>query len=1042
MVSHAPESCHRIRVEWGGLTSYVDRNQFELCWDGGVSVRHGRLRALWEIDPGSRRGGHFFMGHSLRPLGGRSWRSRTNQGLGGAVMEVEGGPECEIVVETVQRSVSFTVGELLDRRYLRWPVGAKYSGFSLCAMVDGEGPFAVDAEVEAGCVDVRLRHDAFQGASRYGLFVDNQAAWVEPGGGAAATFDLPRALHESTERRSALTLELRLSLSESVDEPVLSSCRYSPVTVAMNGQTVKSEPVYFRSEWAYWVEFVPVAVPVSGMRKTGDLITVRNDSEADVLAVMSAQLRETIEEDLQVVSAPQWLLAGDRCDVVLRCLRPHPNVQVTCRGGQFCGKAEARLQVGEHRLSFVAGSGPEPLEIFVASGFKRRELRIPVYALRREEPSWKIGGTLQCQNHDEASGEIKYAIDYTSRTQMGNYLQFRPEPSAMARGNCANVTPEQWRHWAQLLKGRDIHFSFVSGHAWRNYNLEDFGPDPEVYEACQLMKEVAGDFFSSAHVHEHSRWVYGQLPRVTAATWTMEDARNQYVHDVAAIELIEDIPRQTGQSAPLMSYDYEGGIDYIAAETMAFNNMHLLAAARGAARAYGKPVWGVHNATYWVKAPDDFTKLALNWLNFYMTYAAGGNFAISEDGHFQVPHANHQQGFHSEEPTRLREIIRRFYEYVNTHPRRGRPEVRLAVAQGNNSCELISFPLHFCWLKDQIGHVWGGLGNQPQMDKWEYADPERGLTLLDEWMPYRQDGLHIRHWFTGTPYGQFDVTPIWKTAPDLLAEYKVLVFLGWNTMTPEIYAKLKSYVHNGGTLLMAVPQLSTHTDRTFLETMDELSLIHGGDVRDLFGVKIGSSAMPRVVENRLGKGRAILLTGRAYPGHPDMEPVARYLLAHLGEQAQGDVHLDDPSREVAWYMWKDETGLRNVHLLNTDWTEQENVKSCRLCLGTRELPVEVKEGNITTVTWRRNLGVHPRTQDPFVEDVIEESPSQYRVIVHGWGEAELVIDALAGQIGEVRVGQEVAECALSDDRTRAELRIRLGASTRAEVYVRLGGVEA
>jgi hypothetical protein len=86
--------------------------------------------------------------------------------------------------------------------------------------------------------------------------------------------------------------------------------------------------------------------------------------------------------------------------------------------------------------------------------------------------------------------------------------------------------------------------------------------------------------------------------------------------------------------------------------------------------------------------------------------------------------------------------------------------------------------------------------------------------------------------YTGAPYGQVDIVPI-RASIDVLQKYKTLMFLGWNTMTPEIYAKLKEYVRNGGTLFMNLPQLSQQIERK-----PELELINNGDFRDLFGVTV------------------------------------------------------------------------------------------------------------------------------------------------------------------------------------------------------------
>ena len=1088
----------RIRVQWGGITSYMDRNMFEYCWDGGVEVKGGQLISAWQIV--GRDYGHYIFGERWTPLKGKSWRSRTNQSMEGVVLEIEGDGNTVIEVHTTQKSVCFTLGEVLEERYLRWPVGAKYSGITLAAMLEGEGPFSVDAQVEPGCMDLILRHHAFQGAAHYGLFHNDQAAWVLPRATVEAVLELPREPYCEETRRSAFTLELRLSLAESLEKSYVDTSRYSAFTVEINDHEIEMPPVYFRTEegiWpgTQWIEFVPLEIPADHLHQGENRLVIKNASESDLLTVISAQLREKIEEDLQVASAPQWVLQGEKFDLLLRCLRPHRGLRIECQGAEFQGSSPMDLPEGLHRLAFVAGDKPEVATITIADGSLSRQADVPVYTLPVEEPTWKVGATLQNIKHD-ASREVDWVIDYCHDTQMGNYLQFRTDIGCPYRMALEGARPGDWEKWARLFREHGMYFTMINAQGWRNYKAEPMGPSPELYEICQILKEHGGEHFFSTHFHEYSRWLYGFLPGQHDEAYpedrTMREAKEQYVKDVAAIEGIPGIPRQAGQSAPLMAYDYESGIDYIAVETMAFNASHLFAAMRGAARAFDKKVWGIHNATYWVKAPDDFTKLSLNYLNCYLTYLAGGNFALSEDGHFNIAHSNAQQGFHSEEPSRLRQIIREFYRFVNTHPRKGEPEVNLAVARGNLSCEITSFPLHFVNAQAAIGHVWGAKGsNHP---KWQYGDPERGMILLDELMPYWQDGHHIRHWFTGTPYGQFDISPIEQVSPEILATYQVLTFLGWNTMTPEIYQKLRGYVESGGTLFMAVPHLSTQEDRLFLADMEDLRLIKDGDFSDLFGVKIkgpeeearlvtacwgadssdarysfpvqegyripaGADAMrlsqvenisarvlvqdeetgqPLLVENSLGEGKAYLLTTWAYPGNPALEKLMRDILATLAEGSQGNVRLEDPSREVAWSVWVDETGLSNIYLLNTDWTEEGNIKSCRLVLEGKSFPIEIQEGNLTTVTCRQEVAVCPENQDFYIEDILRKGEKSYRVIFHGQGRGDFRLCLLQGEPRAIKLAGRDLPFSYDVETGEATFSLELVETTRGEIEIVIG----
>ena len=168
-------------------------------------------------------------------------------------------------------------------------------------------------------------------------------------------------------------------------------------------------------------------------------------------------------------------------------------------------------------------------------------------------------------------------------------------------------------------------------------------------------------------------------------------------------------------------------------------------------------------------------------------------------------------------------ILREFNQFTQIHSRpKNGPKATMAFAHG--------------YLDGYTGlwnkYVWGQFGGK----KWLHGPAEWGWDYLE--------GIHRKpEWdnsfvqgerdFNGNPpYGQYDIVP--AEAPlKVLRKYTCLVFLGWNTMTKEIYKKLKAYVKHGGHLIMSVPHLSTHTDRA-----DELKLYRNGDFRELFGVKV------------------------------------------------------------------------------------------------------------------------------------------------------------------------------------------------------------
>ena len=75
------------------------------------------------------------------------------------------------------------------------------------------------------------------------------------------------------------------------------------------------------------------------------------------------------------------------------------------------------------------------------------------------------------------------------------------------------------------------------------------------------------------------------------------------------------------------------------------------------------------------------------------------------------------------------------------------------------------------------------------------------------------------------------------TADYLLANYRVLMFSGWNTCTPELYRVLCDYVKGGGTLVIGLCHLCTDDARAYHDLSPE-KLVNGGDLTELCGLKV------------------------------------------------------------------------------------------------------------------------------------------------------------------------------------------------------------
>ena len=112
-----------------------------------------------------------------------------------------------------------------------------------------------------------------------------------------------------------------------------------------------------------------------------------------------------------------------------------------------------------------------------------------------------------------------------------------------------------------------------------------------------------------------------------------------------------------------------------------------------------------------------------------------------------------------------------------------------------------------------------------------------------------------------------------------LRRYDLLVFGGWNTMTPHVKDVLERYVKGGGTLVLSRPELTTRVDRDFVNYADS-------DLLAPFGFLPPEGKTGEFAERSFGKGRYFLFTNRKFPaetkeGREAYESLVRRLAAEV-----------------------------------------------------------------------------------------------------------------------------------------------------------------
>jgi len=200
--------------------------------------------------------------------------------------------------------------------------------------------------------------------------------------------------------------------------------------------------------------------------------------------------------------------------------------------------------------------------------------------------------------------------------------------------------------------------------------------------------------------------------------------------------------------------------------------------------------------------------------------------------------------------TALGRVVRDFQAFLQKHPAIEAPLAEVAVVRGLGegwqSC--YAYDVRSASLKSRRDAFACG---EPPMTDWAPNARYRDWELLNLFFPDFGDWALSTRYYTGTPHGQIDIISALAPA-DGLARYRLLFFLGVNVMTPELREKLKTYVDQGGILVMNGQQLRDVAGR-----LDALA------AKDLFGVQLVSDELPKdkwLVRHRSGRGQALLTT--------------------------------------------------------------------------------------------------------------------------------------------------------------------------------------
>ncbi len=943
-----------FRIDWGYQYLYSRRLYHPTyIWDGSLSCENGTIEETYQL---AYPYAFYGIGHTAKEtrLDAPVWESRTKRGMSGCRFVADTEDNCTFCLKTASGDFTFTADDIREKGRIEFPVGPKYLGCFVTVTLTGY---------------LWFRPEEFPGASIYeadsfGLEVHDHArmtlAWLEPENTAKFKYTVPETDADSSETVIHV-IGMGVPAYNAEKEGQIDA--EIPFEVLCDGKVVGEFKRYYRRhDFTMQIledEWVRVSVAPGE-----HLFELKNKHSEANLGISRIVVQQSTHCHGQL-SIPEWALTGEKLV------------------GKVWAEREDKIEVvnGKKTYSVDCVPGWNEFEFAVSeAGMKtlstsRHEAEIEVFDCEEEKNPVTVGYDMTVVPHDD-NGFMDWLLDYTARTRLGNYVVFRS-----FNGDVDDALLERW---GEFCRTHGIHVS-----ACNNY-------------LSGALAKGAGDMLHDFGLHEYPGLCYAADPQEPYCSKDMKEASEHFMdHLKLEIDKAHTVCDVTafGDASGGIRYAFLAGADFVRAETMVGPTMPLLSQARPASEALADGRWGVHIAIQHSIQPYRDTHLGQYFLCMLQPWAMGAETIYEEDSLFCL-FKEERQAWDDALTKGKRDMTRAFFKFAKTHPRRGKNVRNIAFIEGRYAAPFNGF---ICDCEQDPHYaVWGAFGKAAE--EWGHCQPEKCRQILDVLQPgasthpLLQKHDKRRFYFSGTPYGDFDCVPV-EADSEYMKGYKLLLNLGWNTLISEDYGKLCEFVEEGGVLLTGLPQFSTHVEREFLRDMEDLSLMNGGDLTELCGIRVNgagdvysgqwnckgrdrveepelsalpsdcpcedgaprladitlttaevvawdsATGKPMLVKNKVGAGEVYTFTAWAYPGHEQFMRFSATWVEQLAKATLPDTYVEDESGEVFWTRWVDGDTER-IMLLNTDWSKPGNEKAVTLVAGGARHALSVKEQTV------------------------------------------------------------------------------------------------
>lgn len=957
-----------FRIDWGYQYMYSRRHYHPVyIWDGNLTCENGTIEKSFQLEYPYVMFGPGYSAKEIE-LSKPEWKNRTKRGYSGVRFVADVNENTVFHLNTTSFSTSFAAKDIIEKGRTQFAVGPKYLNCNVT--VNKTGFYWYKPAFKEG--------ETIIDGSELGLPVHNWSrmslAYLEPNKRLKFEVDVKE---KQKDYRELLIHLVAMAVPRYTDEgetPVRGDIYYE---IFLDGKSVVNTKKYFRfhDRVMQMLEDDWKRIDITTGKHT---IEIQNNS-AELIMGIDRITTKVCEFNHGQLSVPDWKLREETVTAAVFAAY-EDKIDVEFDGQAIC--VECKKGWNEFKISSKTIG---KLDVKTKTDTKQ----IEIYDIDEEKYPVKVGYDMTVVPHD-SNGFMDWLLNYTHRTRLGNYVIFRDFRKRL--DTTSTVTYEEKYNWADYLRRNNTYVSACVD-----------------YDDGAYIKG-AGEMLNECGLHELSLMVYAKDPQEPYASNDMKEATEKFTeYYKKQIDHIHSLgaPAAFGDACGGIRHSIIAGADFVRAETMVGAQTPLLAKTRAATQSLGNGRWGVHIAIHHPIQLYNEAHLGMYFLSLMQPWCMGAELIYEEDSLFQL-FKEEREAWDDALTKGKRDMTRSFFKFVKTHPRKGKNIRTIAVLEGRYAAPFNGFICDY----EQTPHysVWGAFGNNDE--SWGHSQPEKCQQIYDVLMPgastqpLRQKFDRRRFFFSGSPYGDFDMLPV-EASGDFYKNYSLIMNLGWNTCIEEDLQKISEFVKNGGTYLTAIPEFSTHIKRDFLKDMKDLSLYNNGDLSELSGIRVkgvgveysgqwnsknkeqitepelsampsddvtedgkamlcdielcgaetvawdSASGKPMLVRYKLGKGYVYTFTIWAYPGHELLQKFTSAWVAKLSNEHKTSTYVSDDSKEVFWTVWQDEDETK-VMLLNTDWTKKDNVKDVKLVFGENSVDIAVKERALTVISLKND----------------------------------------------------------------------------------------